>query len=131
MKISSHLKSEFGRYGTFMKMSYTKYKDVLSIHHKAGYIYLGDRRLYNDEDKSIFLYKSMKELYDKWVLFVETLRVILQENYDTIVERIEEFEVIKNDCIDIISLESLFNFYNININEIDHEIKQQLEVIIK
>lgn len=78
-------------------------------------------------DKIIHIDEKCIELSNLWISIemyhknikrlISVIQKYLNIELDESKERIEEFEIIKNDCIDYISLNTLFDFFNIEFNE--------------
>lgn len=101
-------------------ISFTKYKDTLHLTNWSNMqstITLGNRKLVFTDDIFDTLYVSMRRIYDNRLKLERYLVEILNQEYDEILERIIEFDLIKDNKLDIISLNNLFDFYNHDFNE--------------
>lgn len=102
-------------------ISFNKYKDILYLswnqYSERGTITLGPRKLVFTGTIFNTLYTSMRRIYDNKLKLERYLVEILNEDYDIIIERIVEFDLIKDNMLDIISLNNLFDFYNHEFDE--------------
>lgn len=76
------------------------------------HLHLNNKKVKTDEYLVESLFCSVRVSYDDYHKLCELLCNLIKVNSKEMVERIEEFEIIKDNNIDLISVNNLYDYYN-------------------
>lgn len=76
------------------------------------HLHLNNKRVKTDEYLIESLFCSVRVSHDDYLALCEILCKLLKVSEYEMIERIEEFEIIKNNDIDLISVNNLYDYYN-------------------
>lgn len=103
-----------------MVVEVSKFQNNFYIYGKVNNQYKNRFNVEIDEKLNDILYRSIRDASERNYNLIWLLedRGILKSNTNELLERIIEFDVIKGDSVDLISLNSLYDFYDIKFSKI-------------